>query len=107
MNAAALWKIGKASLETSEWQGEYRGTLLRLLRVTDEDYWPGRNPMHEKGPTTTRWDGYVASGLERDLSPRWVLVAECYRTRREVLAELMAHVDGVTRSGAGPEGGPC
>jgi hypothetical protein len=88
-----MWKVGTASAEGSEYEGEYRGTMVRLVRVTDLGYWPGRNPMNEKDPATTRWDGYVADGLERDLSPRWSLVAECYRTRRETWEKLKAFID--------------
>jgi hypothetical protein len=89
-----LWKIGTASAEGSEYEGEYRGTMVRLVRVTDLGYWPGRNPMGEKDPASTRWDGYVAGGLERDLSVRWDLVAECHATRREAWEELRRYIDG-------------
>jgi hypothetical protein len=90
---STLWKIGTVSAEGSEYEGEYRGTMVRLVRVTDLGYWPGRNPMHEKDPATTRWDGYVADGLEADRSPRWSLVAECHNTRRETWEELKRYID--------------
>lgn len=89
-----LWKIGRASAEGSEYEGEYRGTMVRLVRVTDFNIWPGRNRLQEKDATVTRWDGYVADGLERDLSPRWSLVAECYPTRRAAWEKLKAFIDG-------------
>jgi hypothetical protein len=94
---ATLWKIGTASAEGSEYEGEYRGTMVRLVRVTDLGYWPGRNPMNEKDPAVTRWDGYVADGIERIsqgvVTLRWDLVAECYQTRREAWAKLKSFID--------------
>lgn len=93
-----LWKTAVASAESSEYEGEYRGTMVRLTRVTDLGYWPGRNPMNEKDPAITRWDGYVADGLERDLSPRWSLVAECYPTRKAAWEKLKTFIDGVIGS---------
>ena len=97
MTAPTLWKVGRASFEGSEWQGEYRGTMIRLTRVTDPNYWPGRNRMGEKDATETRWDGFVADGSDGLYQPRWSLVAECYGTRREALARLVTHIDAVIK----------
>ena len=87
-----LWKIGTASFEASVWEGEYRGTWIRLERQTDENYWPGHNPSHEKDPTVTNWWGFVAGDME-GLKPRWDLVAECHATRREALAVLVRYIN--------------
>lgn len=95
--AATLWKIGLAHAEGSVYEGEYRGTWIRLIRLTDFNVWPGRNRTGEKDATTTRWDGYIASGIERidlgKVTPGWSIVAECYSTRREALIRLTRYID--------------
>lgn len=91
--AGTLWKTAPASAESAEYEGEYRGTMVRLVRVTDFNIWPGRNRMQEKDATMTRWDGFVADGLERDLSVRWSLVAESYPTRTAAWENLKTFID--------------
>jgi hypothetical protein len=88
--AVALWKTEKACFECSAYEGEYRGTLIRIERLTDPN---DDGPYYGKFATETRWDGWVADGLE-GLKPRWSLVAECYRTRREIIVELVRYIDG-------------
>jgi hypothetical protein len=92
-----LWKIGTAHAEGSEYEGEYRSTLVRFIRVTDFNYWPGRNPMHEKDATQTVWHGYVAGDIERVSQGvttfRWDIVAESCGTRREAMEELERYID--------------
>jgi hypothetical protein len=92
MNKPTLWKTAPSHAEGAEYEGEYRGTMIRVTRLTDFNVWPGRNPTGEKDPTTTRWDGYVADGMD-GLRPHWSLVAEFCQTRREALDRLVRYID--------------
>jgi hypothetical protein len=93
VTSTTLWQPSPASAEGSEWEGEYRGTMVRFVRATDFNVWPGRNPLGEKDATTTRWDGYVAGGLYPDRAVRWDLVAECCSTRRQAVEKLERFID--------------
>jgi hypothetical protein len=91
-NTPTLWTVSRASAEGSEWEGAYRGTLIRLTRVTDFNVWPGQNRLGEKDATETRWDGYVADGLD-GLAVRWSLVAEYHGRRKDALAEVVRYIE--------------
>lgn len=87
-----LEKVRPSDGESAEYEGEYRGTMIRVTRTTDFGVWPGRNPMHEKDATQTWWDGYVCEGWE-NRSPVWAVEAQCVATRREAIEDLKRFID--------------
>lgn len=87
-----LWQIGKADFESST-RASTGGTLIRLVRTTDANVWPGRNRLGEKDATTTVWNGYVAGDVYGPNDYRWDCEAESYPTRKAALARLQRFID--------------
>jgi hypothetical protein len=84
-----LHRISPSNAETAEYEGTYRGVAVRVTRITD--------PNADGGTPETRWDGFIqetifdrVQGRER---PNWSPVAECYGSRKSVLAECERWID--------------
>lgn len=92
MTGTTLWKIGTASAEGSEYEGEYRGTWVRFIRQTDhgfEPIGPRDDRMQKNSRTTTAWYGFVRQGNA------WAVVAELSPRRQDAIAATERYIDDV------------
>lgn len=100
MTGTTIWKIGTASAEGSEYEGEYRGTWVRFIRQTDhgfESIGPRDDRMQKNNRTTTAWYGFVRQGNA------WAVVAELSPRRQDAIAATERYIDDVIAGKYDPE----
>lgn len=85
------WKTGPASAEGSEYEGGYRGTWIKVMRLTDlGEFDRFGNPI---ASGSTRWDGFVRKGND------WDHVAEQAGSMAEAIAMVERYIDRQIEAG--------
>lgn len=83
------WKVSPSHAEGAEYEGAYRGTMIRATRLTDlGEFDRLGNPV---ATGSTRWDGFVMRGSPTQKN--WDLVAEDYPTLAACLAVVERYID--------------
>jgi mRNA-degrading endonuclease RelE of RelBE toxin-antitoxin system len=83
------WKVSPSHAEGAEYEGAYRGTMIRITRATDlGEFDRFGNPI---ATGSTRWDGFV--NLGGGMKPNWSLVAEEHQSMRDCIVAVEQWID--------------